>query len=86
MRNMDTAMKELFEKMSMNRRDFEDMDSFGYTMLQRPLEILNIVYPNEEFDEARKGEFDRVSSVVQNMVGKTGLMNIMNYEKKNRLG
>ena len=87
MRNMDTAMKELFEKMSMNRRDFEDMDSFGYTMLQRPLEILNIVYPNEEFNEARKGEFDRVSSVVQNMVGKTGLMNIMNYrEEKIDLG
>ena len=82
MQHMDTAMKELFENMNTNRREFEDMDSFGYTMLQRPLEILNIVYPNEEFDEARKGEFDRVSSVIQNMVGKTGLMNIMNYKEE----
>ena len=29
---------------------FENMESFGYNTLQQPLEALNMVYPNEEFD------------------------------------
>lgn len=29
---------------------FENMESFGYNTLQQPLESLNMVYPNEEFD------------------------------------
>lgn len=31
--------------------NFENMDAFGYTMLQRPLEALNIVYPDIRLDE-----------------------------------
>jgi hypothetical protein len=30
---------------------FENMESFGYTLLQTPLEALNIVYPNKEMDK-----------------------------------
>jgi len=30
---------------------FENMESFGYTLLQTPLEALNIVYPNKELDK-----------------------------------
>jgi len=29
---------------------FENMESFGYNTLQQPLEALNMVYPNKEFD------------------------------------
>ena len=36
--------------------NFENMDSFGYTMLQRPLEALNIVYPSKKLDSKGKGE------------------------------
>lgn len=31
--------------------NFENMDAFGYTMLQRPLEALNIVYPDTRLNE-----------------------------------
>ena len=34
--------------------NFENMESFGYTLLQAPLELLNIVYPNEDLDELLK--------------------------------
>jgi hypothetical protein len=30
---------------------FENMESFGYTLLQTPLEALNIVYPNKEMNK-----------------------------------
>jgi len=30
------------------------MDAFGYTMLQKPLQALNMVYPNKSFDENAK--------------------------------
>jgi superfamily II DNA or RNA helicase len=30
---------------------FENMDSFGYTHLQHPLECLNIIFPNPDFNE-----------------------------------
>lgn len=33
---------------------FENMDSFGYTLLQMPLEALNIVYPLDTLDNAIK--------------------------------
>jgi hypothetical protein len=54
------VIKNMFEK-SFTRTDmfgkvkempsFENMESFGYTYLKEPLESLNIVYPNPEFDE-----------------------------------
>lgn len=33
---------------------FENMEKFGYTVLQTPLECLNMVYPNEEMEEILK--------------------------------
>jgi len=30
---------------------FENMEAFGYTLLQKPLQALNMVYPNKLFDE-----------------------------------
>lgn len=33
-----------------NMPDFENMESFGYTLLSSPIQSLNIAYPNEEFD------------------------------------
>lgn len=34
--------------------NFDNMDAFGYTMLQKPLQALNMVYPNKLFDEDHK--------------------------------
>ena len=33
---------------------FENMESFGYTLLQKPLEGLNIIYPYNKLDEYQK--------------------------------
>ena len=49
---------------------FENMESFGYTLLQRPLEALNIVYPAFS---------DKVD--LRDMVGKGGLDRIMSYRE-----
>jgi len=76
------------------------METFGYTILQQPLEALNIVYPNQDFDampaavappvapsismtSASPGlQIDtRSVDIINNMVGKQGLANIMNSKK-----
>lgn len=56
--------------------NFQNMDSFGYTMLQRPLEALNIVYPLE--DEKTLEDTDP-----KELVGKNGLNGIMKYKEVN---
>jgi hypothetical protein len=50
----------------------ENMDSFGYTLLQGPVEALNMVYPNEDFDPGSDSPPDGFS-----MIGKGGLERIM---------
>lgn len=67
---------------------FENMESFGYSLLQVPLEALNIVYPNQELDMMidsyiDKGELydiEKENSIISDSVGKKGLANIMKYE------
>ena len=59
---------------------FENMESFGYTMLQRPIQALNIVYPNERLDKYIKGE--EVSVNVSELVGTEGLDRIMKYTEE----
>ena len=49
---------------------FENMDKFGYTMLQTPLEALNIVYPNQYLDNT-------VTATKLPIVGKAGLDSVM---------
>ena len=64
---------------------FENMEAFGYTLLQRPLEALNIVYPNMEIsrmlsenDYGSRARF-YTDDLFQNAVGGTGLSNVMNF-------
>lgn len=53
-------------------RIFKNIDTTGYSLLQKPLQALNIVYPNDDQND------------IKNMLGKPGLDNIMGYvEKKN---
>ena len=67
--------------------DFDNMDQFGYTILQKPIEALNIVYPNSDFDITKKYTKDQKDNFIVEMIGKTGLNKIMKYqEKKVRLG
>jgi len=39
---------------------FKNMESFGYTLLQRPLEGLNIIYPNKKLDAFELEEYDLI--------------------------
>ena len=59
--------------------NFENMESFGYTLLQRPIEALNIVYPNEKFDNYINGTSENFN--IKELVGKQGLNNIMTYKE-----
>jgi len=70
----------------------ENMEKFGYTVLQKPLEALNIVYPQEEKEKEKKEEEQKEKtkkngSVVTDadydldtMTGKSGLNRIMIHE------
>ena len=42
-----SEIKKKNEKKKDGLPNFENMDSFGYTILQKPLQALNIVYPNK---------------------------------------
>ena len=63
--------------------NFENLDSFGYTLLQVPLEALNIVYPSSRFDEIMneetKPDDEDNANIIEQMVGHKGLSNVMNY-------
>jgi len=48
------------------------MDAFGYTMLQKPLQALNMVYPNKSFDDNSKVD-------AKILLGSDGLKKIMKY-------
>lgn len=66
-----------------NMPTFENMEAFGYTLLQRPLEALNIVYPSVEFDELQKTKSNEVKQMIdpKDLVGKAGLSRVMKYKE-----
>lgn len=63
----------LKENPSENTPSFDNMESFGYTLLQRPLEALNMVYPDNRLGEAQIEP--------KEIVGKGGLNRIMKYKE-----
>ena len=65
-------IKEKAEKSKHGLPSFENLDSFGYTMLQKPLLALNMVYPNKSF-----GSSSKVNSKL--LLGTEGLNKIMKY-------
>ena len=64
---------------------FENMESFGYTLLQRPLEALNIVYPDEDLSamlavqDADKRAQQYGDDLFQNAVGGKGLSRVVSF-------
>jgi flagellar motor protein MotB len=52
MKNLSTKVfSTSLQENNKNLPNFENMESFGYIMLTSPIQSLNIVYPNENFDE-----------------------------------
>ena len=76
---------------------FENMESFGYTLLLPPLEALIMVYPSPLLDSMieKKENLDKIGEsmeieefdqeetkdVIQSILGKQGLSNIMKFSK-----
>ncbi len=63
-------MENIQDKLEINNQAFEDLESFGYTLLSAPIQTLNITYPSEDM-------------TIDNLLGSTGLKNIMNQKIKN---
>ena len=55
------------------------MDSFGYTTLQTPLEALNIVYPHPDLDTNIVPE--NAPFLIPSIIGSQGLKNIMSFKE-----
>ena len=55
---------------------FEDRETFGYTLLQRPLEALNMVYPHPKLEE------EDARPNIKYLVGKSGLKRIMTFTER----
>lgn len=53
----------------------DDIESFNYTVLQRPLEALNIIYPDKRLEDD-ESEFDS-----KYLVGKEGLNRLMSHTR-----
>ena len=58
---------------------FENMDTIGYAVVQRPLEALNIVYPHPSLIEYMNNPNDEFD--IAACIGKEGLRHIMSYEE-----
>ena len=67
---------------NMERNDQAEQTA-GITLLQRPLECLNIVYPADDFDPAvaETKNYD-----IRGLVGKYGLRRIMNFDDETKSG
>lgn len=67
---------------------FENMESFGYTLLQTPIEALNMVYPNPDIEKMFEGEREKEAEAdadshlrtITKTVGNEGLSNIMDFD------
>ena len=67
----------------------ESGDTNQFIMLQKPLECLNIVYPNDGFEKTlnavRPADADNVTVIPPNIIGENGFNSIMNYKEKGPL-
>jgi hypothetical protein len=70
--------KKVGDKSSVNV--FDSMESFGYLLLQKLIEALNIVYPTFNFND-KKTSGDEDIFVMETIIGKNGLNDIMKYKE-----
>ena len=63
-------MKITQNKLEISKQSFEDLESFGYTLLSAPIQSLNMTYPSKDMD-------------IENIIGSSGLKNVMNQKIKN---
>ena len=80
-----SSMEEYQEKVYryiINKSDINyDAESYKYTELLKPLEALNIVYPNDILKSTSNSEINSLNIDMKELVGKNGLSKIMTYEQ-----
>ena len=72
--------EDLFFKMTNNKKLFENMDSFGYELLQKPIECLNVCFPNIDIKFDEDYESSERDYLITTMIGKNGLKNVMKFK------
>ena len=60
--------------------DLENMEKYGYTKLQAPLQSLIITFPHKDLDNIIANEEDKEN--YKELFGQKGLQNVMKYDKK----
>ena len=63
--------------------NFSNLESYNYTLLQKPLESLIISFPNKILEDTKEDEFDKIDISIKDLVGKNGLSNLMNHDESN---
>ena len=61
-KTFNTGFKNLEERKLPN---FENMESFGYTLLSNPIQSLNIVYPHKDFDKLNLVESEEIGELTE---------------------
>lgn len=66
---------------------YENMESFGYTKLQIPIQALIMTFPSAAMDKAmRGGDFDaeETQAIVKSLVGKEGMSAAMKFKEERK--
>ena len=79
--NKTNNYQEKVYKYIIHKTDFGEGDSYKYTFLQKPLEALNIVYPNKILEKSFEQDFDSINIDTKILVGKNGLSQIMSHQE-----
>jgi hypothetical protein len=75
----EIGYKYIMETIRGDEKSLENMESIGYSLLQRPIQALNMIYPNERFDRLINGE--DITIDISEIVGSGGLNNIMKFKE-----
>lgn len=83
-RAYEYIMRFIYEKNESDLANLETSFGFvGYALLQKPIEALNIVYPNADFDNIKENILSEDSkNIISEMIGKNGLDSVMKYKKE----
>ena len=81
----ETVYKYIMEYMKQNMdkgndySKFDNMETFGYTFLQKPLEALNIVYPVDGIEEDMEAQ-KYSSGKIKDLIGVSGLKRVVSHK------
>ena len=84
--NLSEYQEKVYNYIINNTEYSGENDSYKYTLLLKPIEALNIVYPNPSLESSSLDEANSLKIDIKNLVGKSGLSNIMTYEENVKTG